>query len=132
MVYLFVVYKIHIYRHIDICMHIHVSICSHYNSLTLICVLCYFTTYEQTTSRGEPDTNGLTQWLRSNLHNKGKVYMTFVACTDDKDSVEYLDVLDNIVPQLDVCSDYTTEKQQIQNARGRLFPFRYVITVCYS
>eukprot|EP01103_Thecamoeba_quadrilineata_P005212 TRINITY_DN15038_c0_g1_i1.p1 TRINITY_DN15038_c0_g1~~TRINITY_DN15038_c0_g1_i1.p1 ORF type:complete len:288 (-),score=32.97 TRINITY_DN15038_c0_g1_i1:144-1007(-) len=53
----------------------------------------------------------------------GKVYTNIIACTDDDQSMEYLNDWDNIIPRLDVTDDYVSERKEILRARGHNFKF---------
>ena len=49
----------------------------------------------------------------------------FIACTDNKNQVEYLNEIDRLYTEIDVSDDYWTERRQIQRVQGQRFPFTY-------
>ena len=53
------------------------------------------------------------------------IYVTIVACTDDDNSMAYLDKWDRQIRNLDVVDDYRNERDQIRKAQGNQFPFSY-------
>ena len=53
------------------------------------------------------------------------MYITFLACTDDLASVNYLSHWDKSMPNLDVIDDYRSERAEILRTRGANFPFSY-------
>lgn len=52
-------------------------------------------------------------------------YVTFLACTDDDQTMDYLNQWDRIIPRLDVIDDYASEKREIIRAQGPNFYFSY-------
>jgi hypothetical protein len=65
--------------------------------------------------------------LESVLRNERtpQAYVTFLACTDDLQDVNYLSAWDKSIPNLDVMDDYRSERAEIQRVRGPNFPFSY-------
>lgn len=53
------------------------------------------------------------------------MYLSILACTDDYDSVAYLDDIDTTLPRVDVCDDYPSELQQIHKVQGKSFSFSF-------
>ena len=53
-------------------------------------------------------------------------------CTDDYDSISYLNRWDVKIPNLDVTDDYLTEKDQIQRVQGKDFSFSFGDYICKS
>ena len=53
------------------------------------------------------------------------IYVTIVACTDDDNSISYLDEWDNEIKNLDVIDDFRSERDQIIKARGYSFKFTF-------
>lgn len=54
-----------------------------------------------------------------------RVFTTIVACTDDDDSVEYLNKWDRQLPNLDVVDDFRNERKEIRAVKGQSFPFSF-------
>ena len=53
------------------------------------------------------------------------MFTTVVVCTDDDESVEYLNKWDRQLPNLDVVDDFRNERRQIQKVNGRNFRFSF-------
>lgn len=92
------------------------------NLLTII-----VTDGEPTDARGNSDIKGFRKCLKSRLPN---VYTNIVACTDQEDSIHYLNRIDRKVPRVDVLDDYRSEKVEVRKARGRRYQFTYGDYVC--
>lgn len=82
---------------------------------------------EPTDTRGNSDIKGFRKCLKARASN---VYTNIVACTDQDDSIHYLNRLDRHVPRVDVLDDYRNEKVEVRKARGRRFQFTYGDYVC--
>ncbi|CAF3539421.1 unnamed protein product [Rotaria sp. Silwood1] len=54
-----------------------------------------------------------------------RIPVTIIACTDDDQSMDYLDDWDKEIPNLDVVDDYRNEKKQILKCQGNDFPFSF-------
>lgn len=53
-------------------------------------------------------------------------FVSFLACTDDDDSIAYLNRWDVEIPRVDVIDDdYPNEKKEVQRAQGRNFSFTF-------
>ncbi|CAF2740699.1 unnamed protein product [Rotaria sp. Silwood2] len=76
-----------------------------------------------TNERGQTDIGSLEAVLRN--ERTPQTYITFLACTDDLDSVNYLSSWDKSMPNLDVIDDYRSERAEIQRIRGANFPFSF-------
>ena len=78
---------------------------------------------------GEPtDDQGrtaITQFKKALQRRTNKMYTTILVCTDDDESVDYLNRWDNELPRLDVVDDFRSEKRQILNAQGQSFRFSF-------
>lgn len=70
-----------------------------------------------TNPAGEIDTAALKHVLVSE-RNIEKVFVTFLACTDDDSTIGYLNEWDNKIPHLDVCDDYHSERAEVLKAQG--------------
>jgi hypothetical protein len=46
-------------------------------------------------------------------------------CTDDEDSVNYLNRWDRTIPNLDVVDDYRSERMEIKKVKGPNFRFSF-------
>ena len=54
-----------------------------------------------------------------------RIYVTFIACTNDLESVSYLNEFDKKIPFVDVLDDYPSERAEILSVQGKNFPFSY-------
>lgn len=54
-----------------------------------------------------------------------RMLVTFLACTNDLDTVGYLNQLDKKIPFVDVLDDYHSERAEVIAAQGRRFAFSY-------
>lgn len=88
-------------------------------------LLAILTDGQPTTSTGVLDTQGFTRLLQYERPSPEKLPITFVACTDDEKSVEYLNVIDDVIPYVDVSDDFYSERKQIQTVQGTSFPFSH-------
>ena len=80
---------------------------------------------------GEPTDNmgnvGV-QDFRKALSNRTpieRIFVTIVACTDDDESISYLNRWDREIRNLDVVDDFRNEKSEVQKAKGRNYRFSY-------
>ena len=76
-----------------------------------------------TNDHGQQDVGALEAVLRH--ERTPQTYITFLACTDDLASVNYLSHWDKAMPNLDVIDDYQSERAEILRTRGANFPFSY-------
>lgn len=74
---------------------------------------------EPTNASNKVDTGELVKWVAEHKDTN----ITFVACTDEKDCVSYLNKLDNKYRHVDVCDDYQSERREVQAKRGAKFNF---------
>lgn len=77
---------------------------------------------EPTDSSGKADIPQFKRILQSRSSN---VYTTVVVCTDDEESVKYLNKWDRKLPNLDVVDDYRNERNEIRKAKGSSYPFSF-------
>ncbi len=77
---------------------------------------------EPTDQFGRSDVRGFKQCLKSRPNN---VYTNIIACTDDNESVEYLNHWDKTIKYLDICDDYRSERAEVKKAKGQSFPFTF-------
>lgn len=74
---------------------------------------------------GEP-SDGTNRDLYRVLMNKGSnVHISFVECTDDEETMEYLDQWDNKIPNFDNTDDYREELRKVKRVQGNSFKFDY-------
>lgn len=60
------------------------------------------------------------------LENRPKnIYVSIVACTDDKKSIYYLNDIDKEIKNVDVNDDYNTELMQIKKVQGTKYKFSF-------
>jgi DNA-directed RNA polymerase subunit N (RpoN/RPB10) len=52
-----------------------------------------------------------------------QIFVTILACTNEKHVLQWLNGLDNSVPNLDVVDDYQTEKKKVKKQKGSSYPF---------
>jgi hypothetical protein len=76
-----------------------------------------------TDDRGQPDIGQLEAVLRH--ERTPQMNVTFLACTDDLQAVNYLSNWDRMIPNVDVMDDYRSERAEIQRTRGGNFPFSF-------
>lgn len=77
---------------------------------------------------GEPTgidgVKGFKDYLKY-IRDHHKIFVTILACTDDKVSLKYLNKLDKEIPGVDVLDDYINELEQIRKVQGKNFRFTY-------
>ena len=79
-----------------------------------------------TDERGESDLRRLENVLRNERFPlMDRIYVTFIACTNDLQSVGYLNQFDKRIPFVDVLDDYQSERAEILAVQGKNFPFSY-------
>mgnify|MGYP002394071939 FL=1 len=74
---------------------------------------------EPTDDYGIIDIDILERILKTERKPADRIPITFCACTEDDQAVEYLNKWDKKIPFVDVCDDYRTEREQIQRVRIR-------------
>jgi hypothetical protein len=79
---------------------------------------------QPTDYKGNTDVESLKSTL-INRHPIDKIFVTFLACTDDNQTMEYLNDWDKNIKNLDVVDDYVSEKKEIQQSKGNNFKFTY-------
>lgn len=79
-----------------------------------------------TDDNGQNDLNRLEKVLRHERYPSiDRIYVTFIACTNDLQSVAYLNQFDKKIPYVDVLDDYASERKEILAVQGKNFPFSY-------
>ena len=53
----------------------------------------------------------------------GTTFVSFLICTDDRESVAYLNEWDQTMTNVDVTDDFTRERERVRQYRGPTFPF---------
>jgi hypothetical protein len=78
---------------------------------------------------GEPTDehgrNAVYEFQRILQSRHKNVYTTIVSCTDDDESMSYLNSWDKSIPRLDVVDDFRNERAQIVRAQGPHFRFSF-------
>jgi hypothetical protein len=77
-----------------------------------------------TDSKGEVDTPVLKHVL-TRERDPARCCVTFLACTDDDSTMEYLNEWDRNIPNLDVVDDYVSERAEVLKAQGSSFNFTF-------
>lgn len=77
-----------------------------------------------TDSKGNVDIRSLENLMR-NERQAQTTFVTFLACTDDDESVAYLSNWDRSMINVDVVDDYKSERAEIQRIRGPNYPFTF-------
>ena len=78
---------------------------------------------EPTDDVGKPEVETFYKTLKAKNHDK--IYITMVACTDDKKSMSYMTEWDKTIKHLDIVDDYKTVKEQILKSKGPNYQFSY-------
>jgi hypothetical protein len=79
-----------------------------------------------TDDNGQDDLVGLEKVLRFERHpSMDRIFVTFIACTNDLQSVGYLNHFDKKIPFVDVLDDYYSERAEVIAVQGKRFPFSY-------
>jgi hypothetical protein len=86
-----------------------------------IFIIC--TDGEPTDEYNRGNTRQLYQLLEQG--RRANDYVTFLACTDDDNSIDYLNRWDVQLKRCDVVDDFTNERREILWAQGRNFAFSY-------
>ena len=68
-----------------------------------------------TNQSGYSDIHNFNTLITNKNH---KFYISFLACSDQDDDIEYLNILDKKVPNVDTLDDYLSELKEVQNAQG--------------
>jgi len=79
-----------------------------------------------TGDKGQNDLPALEKVLRHERQpSMDRIYVSFIACTNDLQSVGYLNRFDKTIPYVDVLDDYESERKEILAVQGQTFPFSY-------
>lgn len=78
---------------------------------------------------GVPTCNGYEDLgnFKNCIVNKdhSKFYISFLACSDNNDEINYLNDLDKEVPNVDTLDDYISEKEEVLNVQGSQFSYKF-------
>lgn len=75
---------------------------------------------------GKDDLLGLEKVLRYERQPSiDRIFVTFIACTNDLQAVAYLNNFDKKIPFVDVSDDYHSERAEILAIQGKRFVFTY-------
>jgi hypothetical protein len=85
---------------------------------------------QPTNNAGEVDILTLKHILQSERDPIDRIFVSFIACTDDSSSVEYLNGWDKEMKNVDVVDDYQSELANIRKAQGQNFKFSLGNYVC--
>ncbi|CAF2364225.1 unnamed protein product [Rotaria sp. Silwood2] len=79
-----------------------------------------------TDDNGQNDLNSLEKVLLYERYPSiDRMYVTFIACTNDLQTVTCLNNFDKNIPYVDVLDDYQSERMEVLNVQGKHFPFSY-------
>lgn len=77
---------------------------------------------EPTDDQGRSDIPGFRHSLES---RPPFVYTTIVSCTDEDDTMRYLNNWDKRIARLDIIDDYRSERNEVRKAQGKHFSFTF-------
>ncbi|CAF1479277.1 unnamed protein product, partial [Adineta steineri] len=80
---------------------------------------------EPTDDYGNVKIDQLRRILEEERKPPKRVPISIIACTDDKDSMLYLNNWDEKIPNLDVVDDYKSEKKEIRERKGQTYAFSF-------
>ena len=70
--------------------------------------------------------NPAIPYFKSILEKRDKrVFTSIVACTDDEDSVNYLNKWDRELSNLDLVDDFRSERKEIKRIKGKDYQFSF-------
>lgn len=79
---------------------------------------------EPTDDEGNSDVATLAHVIQ-NERQSDKIYVSFLACTDNESSVVYVEQFDNIMENVSVTDDYLTERNFEHHNHGPHYPFSF-------
>ncbi|CAF1518433.1 unnamed protein product, partial [Rotaria sordida] len=77
-----------------------------------------------TDNYGNVDIQSLENLMRHERQSN-TMYVTFLACTDDEASVDYLSKWDRSMINVDVVDDYKSEREEVRRIKGFNYPFSF-------
>ena len=87
----------------------------------LLIIIC--TDGQPTDSKNNVDIQGLKTVMNTQRNPIDRIYTTFVACTDDDETIKYLNKWDKEMKHVDVIDDYISERKEVVEAQGPDFTF---------
>ena len=74
----------------------------------------------------------MSEFEEALLSRPDHVFISIIACTDDLNSIGYLNYLDINMPRLDICDDYENELVEVRSIQGEncVFTFGDYVTKC--
>lgn len=94
------------------------SLASYEKKLLIIIV----TDGEPTDDLGRSDISGFKKCLLSRKP-VDRIYTSIIACTDEEESIDYLNKWDRSIPNLDVVDDFRSEKSEILKKKPQILDF---------
>lgn len=79
---------------------------------------------QPTNASGQVDIESLRRVMQHE-RNAERVFVSFVACTDDLDAVAYLNKWDKEMRHVDVVDDYVSERAEIRKKKGANFAYSH-------
>lgn len=73
-----------------------------------------------TNQSGYPDIQPFNTLITNKNH---KFNISFLACSDQNDDIEYLNILDKNVPNVDTLDDYLSELKEVQKSQGANYKY---------
>ena len=77
---------------------------------------------QPTDNVGNVNVQGFINILKYRPKN---IYVSILACTDDDNSIDYLNKIDRIIPGIDVTDDYRSELKEIKKYKGDNYKFSF-------
>ena len=75
------------------------------------------------TDSGNLDLDNFKRLLENKNHDK--VYISFLACSDNENDVGYLNDLDKNIPSIDTLDDYISELKEVRKVQGKDFRYSF-------
>lgn len=75
------------------------------------------------TESGNLDLDNFKRVLENKNHEK--VFISFLACSDNEDDVGYLNDLDKDIPNIDTLDDYISELKEVRKVQGKDFKYSF-------
>ncbi|CAF0954642.1 unnamed protein product [Brachionus calyciflorus] len=77
---------------------------------------------EPTNDNGQVDIQGFKNILKT---RGPTTYTTIVSCTDEENTMDYLNNWDRTIPRLDVVDDFRSERDEVKKSKGSSFSFSF-------
>lgn len=75
------------------------------------------------TYNGQLDLENFKTLLKNKNHSK--VFISFLACSDNSQDVDYLNELDKTIPNIDTLDDYNSELKEVRQIQGNSFKYSF-------